>query len=190
MNTTNQNLAALADTRTQPATEYTGMQGKILEMLGNGLSPEVAASALGVSPSYISQLVSTEEFARQVAERRFSNLQAATTRDRRYDTLEDTLADRLEDLIPMMFKPMEIIRALSTINGLKRRGASAPENTVINQTIVQLTLPAAITSKFVTNTANQVVVAGEQELITIKSTQLSAKLGATRSAVMLPELGG
>ena len=178
----------MADTRSQPATAYTGMQGKILEMLGNGLSPEVASSALGVSPSYISQLVSTEEFARQVAERRFTNLQASTARDRRYDSLEDKLADKLEDLLPMMFKPMEIIRALATINSLKRRGASAPENTVINQTIVQLTLPAALTSRFVTDSANQVVAAGDQDLITIKSTQLSAKLASSTQATQIPQL--
>jgi hypothetical protein len=179
---------SLADTRSQPATTYTGMQGKILEMLGNGLSPEVASSALGVSPGYISQLVSTEEFARQVAELRFANLQAATTRDRRYDSLEDKLADKLEDLLPMMFKPMEIIRALATINSLKRRGASAPENTVINQTIVQLTLPVALTSRFVTDSANQVVAAGDQDLITIKSTQLSTQLAASTQATQIPQL--
>jgi hypothetical protein len=178
----------MADTRSQPVTSYTGMQGKILEMLGNGLSPEVASSALGVSPGYISQLVSTEEFARQVAERRFTNLQASTARDRRYDSLEDKLADKLEDLLPMMFKPMEIIRALATINSLKRRGASAPENTVINQTIVQLTLPTALTSRFVTDSANQVVAAGDQDLITIKSTQLSAKLVSSTQATQIPQL--
>lgn len=175
----------LADTRSQPATAYTGMQGKILEMLGNGLSPEVASSALGVSPGYISQLVSTEEFARQVAELRFTNLQANTARDRRYDSLEDKLADKLQDLLPMMFKPMEVIRALATINSLKRRGATAPENTVINQTIVQLTLPAALTSRFVTDSANQVVAVGDQDLITIKSTQLSANLASSAQVAQI-----
>jgi hypothetical protein len=73
------------------------MQAKILDMLGNGLSPEVVSSALGISPSYISQLVSTEEFSRQVAELRFINLQANTVRDRKYDSLEDQLTDKLQN---------------------------------------------------------------------------------------------
>jgi hypothetical protein len=62
------------------------------------------------------------------------------------------------------------------INGLKRRGASAQENTVINQTVVQLVLPTAITTKFIANSANQVISAGDQTLITIGSSQLMEKL--------------
>lgn len=164
-----------------PRTIYTGMQAKILEMLGNGLSPEVVSSALGITSSYISQLVSTEEFSRQVAELRFTNLQASTARDRRYDSLEDELTTKLENVIPMMFKPMEIIRALTMVNSLKRRGASAPENTVINQTVVQLVLPSALTSRFVTDANNQVIATGDQDLITIQSAQLSTRF-ATNTA--------
>lgn len=175
------------DISSTTAATYEGMQGRILEMLGNGMSPEVTSAALGVSAGYISQLVSTEEFARQVAERRFTNLQAATTRDRKYDSLEDKLAEKLEDLIPLMFKPMEVLRAIATVNALKRRGAGAPEaGGTINQTIVQLTLPAAITSRFITDVNNTVVAAGEQELVTIQATQLSARLAA-RTTGALPQ---
>jgi hypothetical protein len=165
-----------------PTTRYEGVQARVLEMLGNGLAPETCAAAMGISPSYISDLVATEEFSRQVAERRFLSLQAATTRDRRYDNLEDELTAKLENLLPMMFKPMEIIKALTMINGLKRRGAGTPENTTINQTIVQLTLPAAITSNYITNHANQVIEAGGQELITIQAANLSNKLAAQLSS--------
>jgi len=158
-------------------TKYEGTQGRILEMLGNGLSPGVCASALGVSESYISQLLSEESFAQQVTGRRFESLQAATARDKQYDFIEDALVEKMKDLLPMMYKPMEVLRAITVINAAKRRGASAPENTVINQTIVQLSLPISITSKFVTNAHNQVVEAGEQELITIPTTALTRKLG-------------
>jgi len=145
-------------------------------MLGNGLSPGVCASALGVSESYISQLLSEESFAQQVTAKRFASLQAATTRDKSYDSIEDALITKMQDLLPMMYKPMEVLRAITVINAAKRRGASAPENTVINQTIVQLTLPASITSRFVTNAHNQVVEAGEQQLVTIQSTSLTKRL--------------
>lgn len=158
------------------ATKYEGTQGRILEMLGNGLSPAIAASALGISESYISQLLSEESFATQVTAARFNNLQAATARDKSYDAIEDALITKMQDLLPMMYKPMEVLRAITVINAAKRRGASAPENTVINQTVVQLTLPASVTSRFVTNANNQVIEAGEQELITIQATQLTKKL--------------
>lgn len=155
---------------------YDGTQGKILEMLGNGLSPEIVASALGISASYISQLLQEPEYARQVTEKRFLNLQAATTRDRSYDALEDALLDKMADLLPLMYKPHEVLRAISVINAAKRRGASAPENTVINNTVVQLSLPIHLVTRFIKDANNQVVVTGEQELITINAAKLSQKL--------------
>lgn len=157
-------------------TSYSGTQQRILEMLGNGLAPNVCASALGVTDSYISQLLGQEEFARQVTERRYISLQAATARDAQYDSIEDELIAKMKQLLPMMYKPMEVIRAITVINAAKRRGASAPENTVINQTVVQLSLPIAISSRFVKNINNQVIEAGEQQLVTIAATQLTAKL--------------
>lgn len=167
------------------AQKYDGTAARILEMLGNGLSPTVVSSALGVSESYISQLLSEESFAHQVTTLRYTNLQAATVRDRSYDAIEDALITKMTDLLPMMYKPMEVLRAITVINAAKRRGADAPENTVINQTIVQLTLPTAITSRFVTNSNNQVIEAGEQELITIAAPSLAGRLEALKTAKQL-----
>ena len=160
---------------------YDGTAARILEMLGNGLAPVVVSSALGVSESYISQLLSETSFAHQVTARRYANLQAATGRDRSYDSIEDDLIDKMKELLPMMYKPMEILRAITVINAAKRRGADTPDNTVIHQTVVQLTLPTSITSKFITNTANQVVEAGEQALITIAASHLTHKLSTLKA---------
>lgn len=178
-------MTQLATLPLDTAQKYDGTAARILEMLGNGLSPTVVSSALGVSESYISQLLSEESFAHQVTTLRYTNLQAATVRDRSYDAIEDALITKMTDLLPMMYKPMEVLRAITVINAAKRRGADAPENTVINQTIVQLTLPTAITSRFVTNSNNQVIEAGEQELITIAAPSLTSKLDALKAAKQL-----
>ena len=162
-------------------TKYEGTAARILEMLGNGLAPVVVSSALGVSESYISQLLSEESFAHQVTALRYANLQAATSRDRCYDSIEDELITKMKELLPIMYKPMEVLRAITVINAAKRRGADAPDNTVIHQTIVQLTLPTAVTSKFIANAANQVVEAGEQALITIAASTLTHKLESLKS---------
>ena len=136
---------------------FTGNAGRILELLGNGLSPEIVATAAGVSPSFISQLLSTEEFATQVTALRFKNLQEDTARDKRYGKIEDELLNKMEDLLPMMYKPMEVLRAITVINGAKRRGASAPETQHINNTVVNLVMPRTILQQFITNANNQVV---------------------------------
>ena len=161
---------------TTQVISYEGTTARILEMLGNGLSPAVVSSALGITESYISQLLSEENFAMQVTAKRFANLQAATVRDKSYDAIEDLLIEKMQNLLPMMYKPMEVLRAITVINQAKRRGADSPQNTVIHNTVVQLTMPAAVTQKFITNINNQVVNAGSQELITIETKTLSDKI--------------
>ena len=161
---------------TQLQKEYDGTAARILEMLGNGLAPSVVSSALGISESYISQLLAEESFSYQVTARRYANLQANTDRDRKYDKIEDALLNKMEELLPLMYKPSEVLRAVATINAAKRRGADTPTNTVVHNTVVQLTLPAAIMSRFVTNVNNQVVEAGEQELVTIAAHNLAETL--------------
>lgn len=167
----------------KPIVTYIGTQAKILELLGNGLSPEIVASAAGVTPSYISQLLSEEAFATRVTELRFQNLQAATDRDRKYDNIEDQLLAKMQDLLPMMYKPMEVMRAITIINGAKRRGASAPEHQHINNTVVNLTIPMQTLQRFTTNSMNQVVeIQSEsqspQTLITMPSAQLLSSLSS------------
>jgi hypothetical protein len=173
---------------TQNSTRYTGTQLRILELLGTGLSPEIVASAAGVTPSYISQLLSEESFSKQVTQLRFDNLQAANARDRAYDDIEDKLIEKMRDLLPMMYKPLEVLRAIREINGAKRRGSAAPESIInINNTVVNLTIPNQILQRFIVNAANQVVEVSAQEdnpsnpnssaqtLVTMPSSQLLGK---------------
>lgn len=166
----------MSNTNSEVATKYTGNILRILELLGSGLSAEVVASAVGVTPAYVSQLLSEQNFAEEVTKRRFANLQAATKRDATYDELEDALIAKMQDLLPMMFKPQEVLRAIAVINGAKRRGAGAPEHTQINNTVVNLTLPAPILQQFITNANNQVIEVGNQTLVTMPSHQLLTQI--------------
>ena len=151
---------------------FDGIKGKILTMLGNGLSNEIVSTAVGVSPSYISQLLSEEAFAMQVTELRFQNLQKHTERDNSYDSIEDALIEKMRDLLPMMYRPMEVLRAIQVINAAKRRGASAPEQMTINNTVINLNLPKHQMQKIIQNSQGQVVQAGNQVLLTMSSNSL------------------
>ena len=72
-----------------PATQSnSGRQGvtstteeKALDLLGKGIANEIVASALGVTPARITQLLADENFAAEVQKRRFLNLQKNTMRD-------------------------------------------------------------------------------------------------------------
>jgi hypothetical protein len=140
-----------------------------LNLLGSGVEPVTVAASLGLTQGRISQLLSDEYFAAQVAELRYHNLAKHNERDSEYDSIEDRLLERLRDCLPLMHRPMEILRAIQVINAAKRRGASAPEAIIEKQSIVQLVIPIQILNKFSTNMQGQVVSVGEQNLLTIQS---------------------
>ncbi len=158
-------------------TQYQGIQLKALKLLGEGVPAENVAIALGVTPSYISQLLADEEFSYQLVELRYNALQKHNKRDANYDDIEDRLLKQLESVLPLMMKPMEIIRSLQIINGAKRRGASSPESLTNKQTHVTLVLPTKIVQVFSADVNNQVVAVQGQELVTIDGKALLAKVG-------------
>jgi len=147
-------------------------ESRALSLLGAGVSAEQVAAALGVSASRISQLLADESFSAQVTTLRYETLSRHNMRDSNYDTLEDTLAEKLSGLVPLMMRPMEVIKSLQIVNSLKRRGQSAPEQLTTAQQVVNITVPNLIVNKFVTNVQNQVIRAGQQELLTIQSSTL------------------
>ena len=163
---------------TAPAA--TATEDKALTLLGSGVGAEAVANALGVTAARISQLLANKKFADQVAELRFKNLQQHNSRDSRYDSMEDTLLEKLENNIGLMFRPTDILKAIQVINNAKRRGQSAPDQVTNQQNIVNLLLPTQITQKFVTNTTNQVVKAGDQNLVTMQSGSLLSLAEATK----------
>lgn len=133
---------------------------RIKELLGNGLSNEVVATAVGVTPSYISQLMADEQFSTDVITQRTQTLTAATTRDRHWDNVEDKLLASLSDLVDtgMFYKPNDILRALVAVNNAKRRGVSVQENiTTTAQTVVTLNMPTVVVNAFRQNANGEVV---------------------------------
>lgn len=153
----------------------TATQDRALALLGSGVLPEQVASALGVEASYISQLLSDESFAAKVVDIRYRTLSAHNERDGKYDSLEDKLLAKLEKSLGLIFKPEVLLKALAVVNSAKRRGQSAPDQVVNQQTIVKLLMPTQIVNNFTTNINNQVIKAGDQDLTTIQSGHLLAQ---------------
>lgn len=150
-------------------------QERIISLLGQGLSAEIVATAIGCDPSYISQLLSNEEIHRKVSELRIQNLQAATQRDNKWDSIEDKLleamAAKVESSADFM-KPGDLIRFLAVVNAAKRRGAQTQETMVVNNTIVNLTIPQQAVRMFTMNSSNQVIQVEGQSMLTLPSTNM------------------
>lgn len=155
-----------------------GIQTRALDLLGNGVTPAQVAVALGVTESHISQMLSEEQFALAVAQRRYEKLQRHNETDDAYDAIEKQLLEKLKDCLGMMFNPDKILRAIQVINSAKRRGASAPDTTHMQQQIVTINMPVALLNQYIisSNSSNQITRVGEQDLVTIQPAQLLSSL--------------
>jgi len=150
----------------------TGAESKALTLLGNGHANHVVAQATGLSDSRISQLLSEDWFKGAVNELKYKALLKHNELDEIYDTTESELAEKLKKQVGMMFRPMEILKAISTINALKRRGVSSPESISTQQPALSLVLPVVVVQQFVKSLNNQVVEVDSQPLVTIQPGQL------------------
>lgn len=165
------------------------IEERAMSLLGANVSVEATAIALGVTPSRISQLMSEQAFSDSVAQLRYENLQKHNIRDDRYDGLEDSLIDKLEKSLPLMLRPTDILRAIAIINGAKRRGQSAPDSAIDSQTIVNLVLPNAVVQKFTKDINNQVIRAGDQNLLTMQTGDLLATVEKQQEQRQLEHAG-
>lgn len=163
----------------------TGIEARALELLGQNIPAAQVAMALGVTESLISQYMADPTFLGEVAELRFKTLAKHNTRDLAYDEMEDALLSQLKSYLPFVVDPMKIARLIQVINGAKRRGSTAPESLIAKSEVISLTLPIQIVNQFQVNSANQVVKAGEQDLVTVQSGRMQELLSHT-STPLLP----
>jgi hypothetical protein len=150
---------------------------KIKSLLSQNFSVSVVATTVGVDASYISQLLQEEQFALSVAEARCADMQKMRGRDDAYDWMEDELISKLKDLIPHMYKPGEVLNALSRINQAKRRSEQfaalqRDNNGAVSNTVV-LAIPRHAVLSFQLN--------GQAEVISIDAKPLA---GMSSSALL------
>jgi hypothetical protein len=170
-------------------TKWNATEERAIKLLGSGVNPEQVATAIGVTPSRISQLLADQDFATAVAELRFASLQRHNETDAAYDSLEDALIEKLADVLPLMVRPAEILKAIQVVNGAKRRGQSAPEQITHQNTVVNLIMPTQIIQKFSMNSNNQITNVGSQTLETIQSGTLLARSKEAKNALLISETG-
>jgi hypothetical protein len=174
-------------------TTTTTTEDRALSLLGQGCGPELVASAIGVSVSRISQLLSTPEFAERVAALRFASLARHNERDQRADRIEDLLLEKLENVIPYITDPMKLVAAYTRINAAKRRGSSSPEAITAQTQVVSLNIPSVVINQHIkqditVNINNQVIKAGTQDLITVQSANMEGLLARSKSLAPMAKL--
>lgn len=165
----------------------TQIQQKVQNYLLAGISPARIADLTGASPSYISELLGQSDFLQAAKDAQAEAYLAARERDARLDTIEDTLAEKVQTMTanPLTFldKPLEAVRALQMINSLKRRTTAfgTPEDDLVGaqRTVVKLTMPVAIINNFTVaqddvkmDSKGNIIEVQDVPFVTIQSTQL------------------
>ena len=145
---------------------------RLIEYAKLGASPTEISRALGITPSAVTQLMDTPEVSAELKRLQEEQLARSSALDNKYDIIEDKLLAQLERTLPMLVKPHEIARVLAQVNSAKRRGVAATTSDA-PQKVISLTLPTVIQNKFIVNSANQVVEAGAQQLVTIPSANVT-----------------
>lgn len=131
---------------------------RMLTLLGAGLGPVEVATTLGCDPSYVSQQLMDEDFRALVLAKRVENLQAETERDKKINSIEDELIEKLKDAVPYMVKTDQVLHAFRVLNSARRRGANAASSAInITNNVVQLQLPPAARRMFTTSHTGEVV---------------------------------
>lgn len=166
------------------AEDLETMKDKIKQLLGLNLPNNVVASAVGVSESYISQLLSEESFAKEVSELRIVSLSESVERDQAYNKIEDALLEKVQEQLDNgMFgaaNPRLILQALQVVNSAKRRSAPQELHSQMSRPVATLILPIAIAAKFVIDSKSQVVEVEGETMATMPASGVMKKLEELR----------
>lgn len=163
---------------------------RVKKLLGSGVHPAAAASAVGCTAGYISQLLADPEFALAVSEMRLIEMTRAKTIDDTLDDIELELVEKLKDLIPMFMRPKDVMDALVKINAMKRKtkleagfqGAGGGES------VVKLTVPAIVINNYKINMLGGMVEVEGRKLQPMSSTILMKTLDERRGNGKEPKL--
>lgn len=157
----------------------------VAALLKHNMKKVDIAAELGLTPGAVTQAIAKiPESAQEPLTEAHQQLDAT------YDEIEAQLLTQLKRTIPMLLRPEAITNVLTRINAAKRRGGPLKPSQAA-PTVLQLNLPVAIQNRFVLNSNNQVVSAGQQDLVTIPSAAV-AKLAAESAGKQhaIPQITG
>lgn len=130
---------------------------QIMEMLCNGLSPVQVSTTLGISESYISQLLVDEDFKLELEQKKVAVAEEDLKYDQQVDRVEGTFLDRIEAKAPLA-NLQQSLQAFSVLNKAKRRKDSAiVRNAPQAGTIVNLQLNVSLIPQYLMNGKNEIV---------------------------------
>lgn len=158
---------------------------KLLGFLSSGVPPAAAASAAGVDPSYVSQLLDNESFRLALYEKSAERLEQDVKHDSRIESVEAKALAAIEQKLPFIRSAMEAAKIFQILNNSKKRAMTknaAPESGLGSVTIV---LPRAIATSLDlrVNTQQQVIEVAGRTMAPLPSKNLPEILAARQKQI-------
>lgn len=166
-------LVAMNDLSLPNSISGDATRGKLLGLLGAGVSQTAAALACGVSDGYVSQILQEPEFAAALANQRTQKLDDAIKHDETIEGVEAKALKSLEAKLPFVRNPLEAARIFQILNTAKKRAVisdSRPEALGAQQ--VTIVLPKAAAVHISMNAQNQVIDIAGRSMATLPSKAL------------------
>lgn len=162
---------------TKELKKYTGVAGRILNMLCSGLSPKETADAIGVDVSLIAHLKEEPDFIEQIKIRLIENTERAIQIDDNYAYIEKQATDRLKSLIGLIHSPKDLMQLAAFANQAKKKTSSTANVDSPNgneQKSVKILMPMVVLNNFSMNPNNEIVEAGGRTLTTLNSASINS----------------
>lgn len=132
---------------------------RIVSLLGQGYSQATVAAALGVTPSYVSQVAETPEVREEVSRLRVGKLQERVVDDETLETTERRALKLISDKMVFVKSPAEAANIFKILNNAKRKtAANAPENDAASIESVTIVLPKSAAAIHIQLNGNNQVI--------------------------------
>lgn len=180
MNQADLPTSALSELPKKELKKYNGSALRIMNALIGGATQEQAAKAVGVDPSYVSQLCAEEDFQLQVVEGIQTDIEKSVAIDKEYLNMEFDLVNKLKTMIPWMTTTDQVLKCLRYLNEAKRKSQHYIPNTGINGNetgtsagTATIIVPTFIQQNFITTPNREIVGIDGKDLVTLDSKALN-----------------
>jgi transcriptional regulator with XRE-family HTH domain len=163
-----------------------------LSLLAQGIPANQVAETIGVSESYISQLMSEEDFAAQLQTVKVQAAQEDLDYDKRIDKAEEVFLERIESKSAFA-NLQQSLQAFKVLNTAKRRRDSRVQTPGVQiGQIVNITVPISVLPQYKTNAQNEIVEVEGKTMVSASPKRLEEILAARGIADQLkaPQLPG
>lgn len=146
----------------------------IIKFAGRGFKQVEIAKAVGVEESYVSQVLSTPEYAALVEQFAVAQSEENEKFDEKLDKTEATALDIVARKLNMATNLRDALNAATRLNAMKRRRDTAPATRAPQAQIVPLMLPQIAIVNYVANAQAEIVEVEGRTMLSASPSSLEA----------------